>query len=76
VVLLLKRVLVTWSLAIDERDGHKDICGLGCRNIIPYVHERMELYYLSLTCLSLFLTSLSIDPFSGQCLHTCEVTLA
>jgi hypothetical protein len=45
VVLLLERVLVSWSSAIDE---HEDLCGLDRRIIIPYVHRRMELYYSSL----------------------------
>jgi hypothetical protein len=52
-VLLLKRVLVSWSLAMDERGGHEDLRGLGHWSIIPYVHERTELYCSSLPCLSL-----------------------
>jgi hypothetical protein len=40
VVLLLGRDLVSWSLAMDERGGHKDLRGLGHRSIIPYVHGR------------------------------------
>jgi hypothetical protein len=44
-VLLLERVLVTWSLAMDE---HRDLCGSGRRSVIPYVHGRMELYFSSL----------------------------
>jgi hypothetical protein len=44
VVLLLKGVLISWSLAMDERSGHEDLCGSGHRSVIPYVHERMELY--------------------------------
>jgi hypothetical protein len=44
VVLLLKRTLVSWSLAIDE-------CGLGHRSVISYVNERMELYCSSISCL-------------------------
>jgi hypothetical protein len=32
--------LVSWSLAMDERGGHEDLCGSGRRNVIPYVHER------------------------------------
>jgi hypothetical protein len=38
VVLLLERVLVSWSLAMDERGGHEDLRGLGRRSVIPYVH--------------------------------------
>jgi hypothetical protein len=52
-VLLLKRVLVSWSLAMDERGGHEDLRGLGHWSVIPYVHERAELYCSSLPCLSL-----------------------
>jgi hypothetical protein len=53
VVLLLERVLVSWLLAMDEHSGHKDLRGSGRRSVIPYVHERMELYCSSLPCLSL-----------------------
>jgi hypothetical protein len=61
VVLLLERVLVSWSLAIDERDGHKDLRGSGRQSIISYVHGRTGLYCSSLPCLNLFflLTSLN-----------------
>jgi hypothetical protein len=47
-ILLLEGALVSWSLAMDERDGHEDLCGLGHRSIIPYVHGRIELYCSSL----------------------------
>jgi hypothetical protein len=53
VVLLLKKILVSWSLAKDERGGHEDLRGLGRRSIISYIHGRTELYCLSLPCLSL-----------------------
>jgi hypothetical protein len=59
VVLLLERALVSWSLGIDERGGHKDLCGSGRRSVIPYVHGRMELYCSSLPCLC------EPEPFSG-----------
>jgi hypothetical protein len=42
VVLLLERDLVSWSLAVDECGGHKDLCGLGRRSVIPYVYGRTE----------------------------------
>jgi hypothetical protein len=48
VVLLLKGVLVSWSLAMDERGGHEDLHGSGRRSVIPYVHGRSELYCSSL----------------------------
>jgi hypothetical protein len=48
VILLLERALISWSLAIDERGGHKDLCGSSHQSIIPYVHGRMKLYYSSL----------------------------
>jgi hypothetical protein len=51
VVLLLERALISWSLAIDERGGHKNLCGSGRRSVIPYVHGRTELYYSSLPSL-------------------------
>jgi hypothetical protein len=44
VVLLLEGALVSWSLAIDERGGHGDLRGSGHLDIIPYIHERTELY--------------------------------
>jgi hypothetical protein len=53
VVLLLKRVLVSWSLAMDERGEHEDLRGSGRQSVIPYVHGRTELYCSSLSCLSL-----------------------
>jgi hypothetical protein len=46
VVLLLKRTLVSWSLAMDERGGHEDLCGSGHRSVIPYAHERTEVVLL------------------------------
>jgi hypothetical protein len=53
VVLLLEGVLVSWSLAMDERSGHEDLHGSGHRIVIPYVQVRMELYCSSLPCLSM-----------------------
>jgi hypothetical protein len=53
VILLLERVLFSWSLAMDEYDGYRDLCGSGRRSVIPYVHRKTELYYSSLSCLSL-----------------------
>jgi hypothetical protein len=44
VVLLLNEVLVSWSLAIDERGGHEDLRGSGHLSVIPYVRGRTELY--------------------------------
>jgi hypothetical protein len=48
VVLLLEGALVSWSLAMDERGGHKDLHGLSRQSVIPYVHGRTELYCSSL----------------------------
>jgi hypothetical protein len=48
VVLLLEGDLVSWSLAMDKRGGHKDLRGSGRRSVIPYVHGRTELYCSSL----------------------------
>jgi hypothetical protein len=42
VVLLLERALVSWSLAINEHDGHEDLRGSGRRSVIPYVHGRTK----------------------------------
>jgi hypothetical protein len=53
VILLLDRVLVSWSLAMDERGGYEDLCGSDRRSVIPYVYRRTELYCSSLPCLSL-----------------------
>jgi hypothetical protein len=44
VILLLEGVLVSWSLDMDERGGHDDLCGLDHLSVIPYVHGRTELY--------------------------------
>jgi hypothetical protein len=52
-VLLLERVLVSWSLAMDERGGHEDLRDSSRQSVISYVHGRTELYYSSLPCLSL-----------------------
>jgi hypothetical protein len=53
VVLLLERTLVSWSLAMDECDGHKDLRGSGRRSVIPYIHGRTKLYCSILPYLSL-----------------------
>jgi hypothetical protein len=71
VVLLLERALVSWSLAIDERGGHEDLCGLDRRSVIPYIYRRTELYCSSLPCLShlFFLTHVKWclpEPFIAQ----------
>jgi hypothetical protein len=44
VVLLLEMALVSLSQAMNERGGHKDLCGSVHRSIIPYVNGRTELY--------------------------------
>jgi hypothetical protein len=38
VVLMLEGALVSWTLAMDERGGHKNLCGSGRQSVIPYVH--------------------------------------
>jgi hypothetical protein len=48
VVLLLERALVSWSLAMDERSGHQDLCGSGHQSVTPYAHGIMGLYCSSL----------------------------
>jgi hypothetical protein len=53
VVLLLEGALISWSLAMNEHGRHEDLCGSGRRSVIPYVHERTELYCSSVPCLSL-----------------------
>jgi hypothetical protein len=45
VVLLWGRPLASWLLALGERGGHDDLCGLDCLSIISYVHGRTELYF-------------------------------
>jgi hypothetical protein len=47
-ILLLKRALISWSLAMDECSGHEDLHGSGRWSVIPYVHWRTELYCSSL----------------------------
>jgi hypothetical protein len=44
----VKGALVSWSLAMDERGGHEDLCGSGHQSVIPYVYKRTELYCSSL----------------------------
>jgi hypothetical protein len=48
VVLLLEGALIAWSLAMDERSGHKDLRDSGRQSVIPYVHGRTRLYCSSL----------------------------
>jgi hypothetical protein len=43
-VLLLEGALVSWSLAMNEGDGHEDLRGSGHQSVIPYIHRRTELY--------------------------------
>jgi hypothetical protein len=45
-VLFLEGFLVSWSLAMDERGGHEDLCGSGRRSVIPYVHGRTKVELL------------------------------
>jgi hypothetical protein len=40
VVLLLEGVLVSWSLVMDERGRHKDLCGSGRRSMVVYNETR------------------------------------
>jgi hypothetical protein len=58
VVILLERVLIFWSLAIDEHGGYEDLRGSVRQSVIPYVHGRTELYCSSLPCLC------ESEPFS------------
>jgi hypothetical protein len=44
VILLWGRPLASWLLALGERGGHDDLHGLGRLSVIPYIHERTELY--------------------------------
>jgi hypothetical protein len=62
VVLSLEGALVSWSLAMDERGGHKNLCGSGRQSVIPYVHGRIELYCSSLPWLSLSFYLTSFPP--------------
>jgi hypothetical protein len=43
-VLLRRRHLVSWLLALGERGGHGDLRGFGRLSVIPYIQERTELY--------------------------------
>jgi hypothetical protein len=40
VVLMLEGVLVSWSLAMDKRGRHKDLCGSGRRSVVVYNETR------------------------------------
>jgi hypothetical protein len=44
---LFELILFSWSLAIDERGGHKNLCGSDCRSVIPYILEVVETLYNS-----------------------------
>jgi hypothetical protein len=71
VVLLLEGTLVSWFLAMNERGGHEDLRGSGRRSVIPYVHERTDLYCSNLPCLSLPFSSALVkwclsEPFIAQ----------
>jgi hypothetical protein len=44
VVLLWGMSLASWLLALSERGGHDDLRDSSRLNVIPYVHERTELY--------------------------------
>jgi hypothetical protein len=70
-VFLLEEDLVSWSLVMDKRGGHKDLCGLGRRSVIPYIHRRTELYcsskpYLSLPFLSAPMKRRMPEPIIAQ----------
>jgi hypothetical protein len=45
--------LVSCSVVMDERGGHKNLRGLSRQSVIPYVRGRTKLYCSSLPCLSL-----------------------
>jgi hypothetical protein len=45
-VLFLEGFLVSWSLAMDERGGHEDLCGSGRQSVMPYVHGRTKVVLL------------------------------
>jgi hypothetical protein len=57
---LLEMTLASWSFAIDEHDGHEDLCDSDHQSVIPYLNGRTVLYCSSLPCLcepeSFFLT--------------------
>jgi hypothetical protein len=69
-VLLLEGALVSWSLAMDKRGGHEDLCGSGRQSVIPYIHRRTKLYCSSLPSLSPFffdpMNRCLSDPFIAQ----------
>jgi hypothetical protein len=48
VILLLGRILFSWSLAMDKHSGHKDLRDSSRRSVILYIHGRTELYCSSL----------------------------
>jgi hypothetical protein len=52
-VLLLKRDLVSWLLAMDEHGRHQDLRGSSRQSVIPFIHGRTGLYCSSLPCLGI-----------------------
>jgi hypothetical protein len=62
IVLLLEGVLISYSLAMNERGGHEDLRGSDHRSVIPYIHGRTELYCSSLYEPDPFLFLLSVCP--------------
>jgi hypothetical protein len=44
VIVLLEKALISWSLTMDERGGHQDLCDSSHKSVASYVHKRMELY--------------------------------
>jgi hypothetical protein len=54
-------------LALDESSGHQDLCGSGCRSVIPYVHGRMVVVLFK-HWLFLSVTFSSLEEFKRTCL--------
>jgi hypothetical protein len=69
-VLLLEKALVPWLSAIDERSEHEDLRISGHRSVIPYVHERIELYCSSLALPEPFLSFRPLNLLPAQSFYS------
>jgi hypothetical protein len=63
VVLLLEMAfLVSWSSALVEHGEHEDLCGSGCRSVIPNVHGENGVVLLKPGLARVSLSLFSSDP--------------
>jgi hypothetical protein len=60
-ILLLERVLVSWSLAMDERGGHEDLRCSSRRSVISFVHGRTGVVLLKPVLAEFAFSSAGLD---------------